>query len=253
MKNQKIKIAIIDLTDCEGCQVELLSLQEKLLELTNNVEIVNWRLAQGKSQKGPYDLALVEGSALTSEEMEILNKVRQESKFLMALGTCATLAGIPGMLDKNKRGYWYKKIYGPKYKPLGVDALPIAAIVKVDYLIHGCPVKGEEVLRVIGEFLSGRLPESPDDSVCFECKAKANPCRLINKQPCLGPITQAGCGAICVSGGEMCWGCFGPRRQHNKKALVKILGKISRPEDIERYFSMFWHRIEADNNKKKKV
>lgn len=254
MARNKLKIAIIDLTDCEGCQVELVSMKEKLLALADNVEILNWRLGQEKKQNGPYDLALVEGSPITKEEIEILKNVRGQSALLVALGTCATLGGIPAMLDKKKRKFWYKKIYGPKYKPSGIDAIPLSAIVKVDYFIHGCPVRASELERVLGEILAGRLPKSPGYSVCFECKAQGNQCRLISKKPCLGPITQGGCQAICISGGEMCWGCFGPRRQHNKAALLKILAKISKPEEIEKYFSMFWHRLENNhkNNKKQK-
>lgn len=250
LNRKKLKIAIFDLTDCEGCQVELVSLKEQLVELADNVEIVNWRLGQKKNQDRPYDVALVEGSPITALEISALKKIRGQSKFLIGLGSCATMGGIPAMLDKEKRNFWYKKIYGSKYKPSGIDAIPIGAVVSVDYLIHGCPIRIKELERVLSEILAGKLPKSPDCSVCFECKAAGNQCRLINHQPCLGPITQAGCGAICVSGGIMCWGCFGPRRQNNKVALLKILKNISTPEEIEKYFSMFWHRLESKENKK---
>lgn len=243
---EKKRIAIIDLTDCEGCQVELLSLQEKLLEFYQNVEIVNWRLIQDKKEEN-YELALVEGSPFTSEEIEILKKIRQQSKILVAFGTCAALGGIPAILPKERRDYWYQKIYGKNYKPRGIDALPLSEVVLVDYVIPGCPINGEEALRIIIDLLHGRQPSLRNYPVCFECKIKGNPCRLLNNKPCLGPITCGGCQAICVSNGEMCWGCFGLREDANLVALEKILKNSSSEKEIQTYFSMFLSRVFKKN------
>ncbi|OGD86941.1 hypothetical protein A2164_01910, partial [Candidatus Curtissbacteria bacterium RBG_13_35_7] len=182
------KIAIFDFTDCEGCEVAIISLREKLLEIADKVEIVNWRLAQKRNDKGPYDIVLIEGTPITQEEIDILKSLRDQTKILVGLGSCATLGGIPAIIDKEARSHWYKTIYGSEYIPKGIDAQPLTAYVKVDYLIHGCPVEKKEVIRVMEELISGKIPKQINYSVCFECKLAGNPCRLLEKKVCLGPI-----------------------------------------------------------------
>ncbi|OGY22333.1 MAG: hypothetical protein A2126_04135 [Candidatus Woykebacteria bacterium GWB1_45_5] len=235
----KPKLAIFDFTDCEGCEVALVSLREKLLDLAGEIEIVNWRLAQRRADEGPYDVVLIEGTPITQEEIDTLKFLREQTKILVGLGSCATLAGIPGIIDKESRGFWYKKIYGEKYKPRGIDALPLTAYVKVNYLIHGCPVEKKEVVRVMEELLAGKAPKPRGYSVCFECKLAGNPCRLLAKKICLGPITQGGCGAICISGGSPCYGCFGLRDSAQIDNLLHTLYKFSDSPEVEQYFSMF--------------
>jgi sulfhydrogenase subunit delta len=241
----KPKVAIFEFTDCEGCQVELVGLKEKLLEIADQVDVVRWRLTQEKAEPGPYDVAIVEGTPIAKDEREMLKWVREQSKFLIGLGTCATLGGIPAIMDEDKRAYWYKKIYGEKYKPRGIDAVPLSAIVEVDFLIHGCPINRGEVVRVVQEILAGKTPKYRGYSVCFECKRAGNPCRLIDGEPCLGPITQGGCGAVCVSGGSACWGCFGLREEADIEGLLDILNKIADEEEIEKYLSMFLKKTKA--------
>ncbi len=235
----KPKVAIFDFTDCEGCEVALISLREKLLELAGEIEIVNWRLAQKRADEGPYDVVIIEGTPVTQHEIDTLKFLREQTKVLIGLGSCATLGGIPGIIDKSARSFWYKKIYGPKYKAKGIDALPLTAYVQVDYLIHGCPVEKKEIVRVMQELLAGKVPRARGYSVCFECKQAGNRCRLLDKKVCLGPITQGGCGAICVSGGSPCYGCFGLRDEPQVDNLLTTLYKFSDSKEAERYFSMF--------------
>jgi coenzyme F420-reducing hydrogenase gamma subunit len=235
----KPKVAIFDFTDCEGCEVSLVSLREKLLELAGQVEIVNWRLAQKRADDGPYDVVLIEGTPVTQDEINALNSLRYQAEFLIGLGSCATLGGIPGIIDKKARSFWYKKIYGPEYTPRGIDALPLTAYVKVDYLIHGCPVEKKEIVRLMEELLAGKAPKARSYSVCFECKLAGNRCRFLEKKICLGPITSGGCGAICVSGGSPCYGCFGLREDAQVDNLLEALYKFSDSGDVEKYFSMF--------------
>lgn len=235
----KPKVAIFDFTDCEGCEVAIISLREKLLDLAGEVEIVNWRVAQKRADEGPYDITLIEGTPATQSEIDTLKYLREQSKFLIGLGSCATLGGIPGIIDRESRSFWYKKIYGEKYKPRGIDALPLTAYVPVDYLIHGCPVEKKEIVRVMTQLLAGKVPKGRGYSVCFECKLAGNSCRLLEKKICLGPITQGGCGAICVSGGSPCYGCFGLKEGAQIDNLLNTLYRFSDSENVERYFSMF--------------
>ncbi len=240
---EKPKVAIYDFTDCEGCEVKLVSLREKLLLLEKRIDITDWRLGQDKKESGPFDITIIEGTPITKHEVDLLKKLREESKVLIGLGACACLGGIPAIIDKNKRKKWYKKIYGEEYKPRGIDALPLSAYVQVDFLIHGCPVDENEIIRIIQDLLAGKEPKYRGYSVCFECKMANNECRIIDQKPCLGPITQGGCNAICISGGSPCYGCFGIREDANIKGLLKILEGITDKKEIERYFLMFLSRI----------
>lgn len=241
----KPKIAIYDFTDCEGCQVEIVSLRERFLAMEERLDIINWRLGQEKKEAGPFDITIIEGTPITQPEIDLLKKLRGESKILIGLGACATLGGIPAIIDKKDRMKWYRKIYGEKYKPRGIDALPLSAYVKVDFLIHGCPVNGQEIVRIVEELLAGKKPAYQGYSVCFDCKLAGNDCRLLNGQPCLGPITQGGCGAICISGGSGCYGCFGLRQGAEIENLLKVLNRITDQKEIEHYFTMFLSKTEA--------
>lgn len=250
---RKPTVALYDFTDCEGCEVSLVSLKEKFLELEEQIDIVDWRLGQEKKSfdiardKGKIFAAIIEGTPITQNEIDILKKLREKSQYLIALGACASIAGIPGIMEKEKREEWYKKIYSPEYKPKGIDALPLSAYAKVDFMIHGCPVNAEEVIRIFEELLLGRKPSYRPYSVCFDCKVKQNQCRIISGKPCLGPITQGGCGAICISGGSPCYGCFGLREGANVEGLKNALKNFASKEEINAYFSMFLNKKEKQN------
>ncbi len=241
--NKLPKIAIYDFTDCEGCEVQIVSLREKILDLEKRVDIVDWRLGQERKEPGPFLATIIEGTPITQAEIDTLKYLRENSTYIIALGACASIAGIPGIVNKKDRKRFYKKIYGEKYKPKGIDSLPLASYQKVDFSIHGCPIDQNELVRILEELLSGKTPSYRPYSVCFECKQAGNECRIINKQPCLGPITQGGCGAVCISGGSPCYGCFGLREDANKEGLIKILEKISDKKTVQRYFSMFLNKI----------
>lgn len=251
--NQKPRIAIYDFTDCEGCEVAIISLREKLLVLEKQIDIVDWRLGQEKKEPGPFLAAIIEGTPITQDEIDTLKWLRENSKYILSLGACASLAGIPGIVEKKDRERFYKEIYGENYKPKGIDALPLHAYVKVDFFIHGCPVNSDEVIKTLEELLSGRIPSYRPYSVCFECKLAGNKCRITEGKPCLGPITQGGCGAVCVSGGSPCYGCFGAREEAGLEALVNALKKIADKKEIKRYFTMFFKQMPEWKEKVKKL
>jgi len=253
MKKELPKVAIYDFTDCEGCEVKLISLRDKLLPLLNLIDVADWRLGQKRKDKGPFLASIIEGTPITRNEIDTLKRLRKNSTYIIALGACASIAGIPGIMNKEDRAKWRKKIYGEKYKGKDVDALPLQAYVKVDFFIHGCPVDEGQLERVLEELLSGKKPSYRGYSVCFECKQAGNKCRLINGEPCLGPITQGGCGAICVSGGSPCYGCFGLREDANIEGLVERLKKITDKKEIERYFTMFHNQMPEWRGQVKKL
>lgn len=247
----KPRIAIYDFTDCEGCEVKLVSLREKLLLLENKVDIVNWRLGQERFEPGPYDITIIEGTPITQYEINLLKDLRENSKILIALGACAALGGVPAIMPEKDRKMWYEKIYSSQYHPKGVDALPLSAHVKVDFSIHGCPVDEEQVVKAVEELLSGKMPSYRGYSTCFECKQAGNKCRIAEEdKPCLGPITQGGCRAICVSGGSPCFGCFGIREEANIPAMIKTLERVADKETVERYLTMFHNKTKEINDNK---
>lgn len=245
----KLTLGIFDFTDCEGCQVELVALKEKLLALAEKVEITNWRLGQKKADWGQFDVALIEGTPLMPEEIDLLKIIRGKSGLVIGLGSCATLGGIPGIMSKEERQKWYEKIYGPGYAGRGIDALPLSAYVEVDFLIHGCPVNGTELARIFSDLITNKKLNYKDFSVCFPCKVANLPCRLLENKPCLGPITQGTCGAICLKGGSPCYGCFGIKEGANIEALLTILNNFAGKEEIENYFSMFHNKSKLYDKK----
>lgn len=239
----KPRIAIYDFTDCEGCEVKLVSLRERLLALENKIDIVNWRLGQERFEPGPYDITIIEGTPITQSEINLLKELRENSKILVALGACAALGGVPAIMPEKDRKMWYEKIYTSQYHPRGIDALPLSAYVPVDFSIHGCPIDEDEVVRVMEDLLSGKKPSYRGYSTCFECKIAGNKCRIAEEnKPCLGPITQGGCKAVCVSGGSPCYGCFGIREEANIPAMIKTLKRVADKETIERYLTMFHNK-----------
>jgi len=237
---KKIKLAIFDLTDCEGCELQIINLKEKLLTILEKVEITTWRLVKEKNSPGPFDIALVEGSAHTKEEIALLKELREKSNYLAALGSCATIGGISSIVGKAKeRKKLFQLIYGPKYRPKAKTSKPIGAYIPVDFYLCGCPVSLSELERVITHLLFGRIPEKLPYPVCLECKLKENECLLIKDQPCLGPITQAGCQAICITEGKYCYGCQGPTKEANIKALKNRFSQFLKNKEIENYLSLF--------------
>jgi len=249
----KPRIAIYDFTDCEGCEVKLLSIKKKLLDLEERFDIVNWRLGQEKFSDGPYDITIIEGTPVTQDEIALLRELRERSGAIVALGACASVAGIPGIMNKDERAKWYKKIYGENYKPKGIDALPLSSYVKVDHMIHGCPIEGDELLRTLEDLLAKKTPKYRGYSVCFDCKKAGNKCRILEEKICFGPITQGGCKAICISGGSPCYGCFGIREEANVEALVKRLKGFASDEEIMRHAEMFFNQIPEYKNKIKEA
>ena len=232
---KKLRTAIYDFTDCEGCEVRLCSLKETLLDIEGRFDIVNWRLAQRACKDGPYDVAIIEGTPVTADEIALLREIREKSEIVVALGACAAIAGVPGIMNLKEREKWYGLIYGPGYKPIGVDAVPLSAYVRVDHMIHGCPIDPDELVRTLEELAVGKKPRYRGWSVCFDCKRAGNECRILNKEICFGPVTQGGCKAVCVSGGSPCYGCFGTREDGNIDGLVRILRAFARPAEISPY------------------
>lgn len=239
--NSKPKIAIFSLTSCEGCQFTLLDLGEKFFEFLEKVELAQCGLLEEESLKCDlFDIAFVEGIPITKEEFKTLKEIREKAKILVSLGTCAALGGIPEMKNYQNKGETIRFIYKQINNIANPEIKEISNFVKVDFSIPGCPINGEEFLRIADELVEGKIPEIPQKPVCTECSLVGTEhCLLRKREPCLGPITLAGCGAICPKSGVMCYGCRGILKNINPKNFIIFLKKMRSQEEIEDNLEIF--------------
>jgi len=233
------QIAIFDFTDCEGCELQILAWKEKLLDFSKTFEIVNWRLIQEKEKKTRFDIALVEGTPVTKEEQKMLKALRKNTDILVALGSCAHLGGIQGMIKEKERKKITRRIYGRRYRAKAIEAKPLSAYVDVDLIIPGCPADIKIIEEVLGSLVKRTKPKQKPYSVCSECKLRENNCLLKRNLPCLGPITAGGCGAICPSHGLECFGCYGKLPGTNWQAMQKNLLERCGKEEAEKHQRIF--------------
>ncbi len=205
----KPRIGFFDFTGCEGCQLSVLNLEEEFLELLDLVEIAEFREVMS-GQTDSLDIAFVEGSICRPEEEERLRAIRAKTRTLVALGACADTAGVNALVRFRDAHQVRRHIYGDDHPHLATDLpRPLSEVVRVDCRIPGCPIDGREFLDVLQALLMGRPPELPSYAVCVECKLAELPCTFDRGDICLGPVTRAGCAAVCIAGGDRCRGCRG--------------------------------------------
>ncbi|GAA2623861.1 oxidoreductase [Paractinoplanes durhamensis] len=227
---------------CDGCQLSLLDCEDELLEVAGRLRIARFLEATRQVLPGPYDVSLVEGSITTPDDAERIRKIREMSGTLVTIGACATAGGIQALRNHADVTEFASMIYPrPDYLSTLATSTPIAAHVDVDYELHGCPVDRRQLLEVIGALLAGRKPNIPAHSVCFECKQRHNVCVVVaHGTPCLGPVTRAGCGALCPAVGRGCYGCFGPAETPNTAAEAALLiGAGMSADDVHRAYRTF--------------
>ena len=222
MSDTKPKLAVHKFSSCDGCQLALLNLGEPLLLLPELVDIVHFAEAGPSDPVARADIALVEGSVSTPEDVERIRQVRENSGLLITIGACATAGGLQALANFADRDAWMAAVYArPDYIETLQVSNPIADYVKVDFEIPGCPVNSRQVVGALRDLLSGVRPRNETQSVCLECKRRGVVCTLVSKgEPCMGPVTVAGCGALCPAVGRGCYGCYGPLKQINDQALA---------------------------------
>jgi coenzyme F420-reducing hydrogenase gamma subunit len=218
-------LAVWKFASCDGCQLTLLSCEDELLPLAETVHIEHFLEASSATGEGPYDVSLVEGSITTEEDVERIRSVRERSRVLVTIGACATAGGIQALRNVSDVDEYRALVYArPEYVHTLATSTPIAAHVRVDHELRGCPIDRGQLLELLGALLAGRRPAIPVHSVCQECKLRGTTCVLVARgTPCLGPVTQAGCGAICPAYGRGCYGCFGPMPGGNTAGLEPAL------------------------------
>lgn len=241
-RQPKPRLAVFKFASCDGCQLSLLDAEDELLAVADAVQIAYFVEASRSFQGGPYDVALVEGSISAPEQVQQIKEVRRQSRYLIAIGACATAGGIQALRNWADADEFTRIVYAhPEYVETLETSSPIAEHVKVDFELRGCPISKHQLLEVVTALLIGRQPRLPVYSVCLECKRRGTACVMVAQGiPCLGPVTQAGCGAICPAYQRGCYGCFGPMEAPNSQSLglqFEAMGVAA--ADIVRLFRSF--------------
>jgi coenzyme F420-reducing hydrogenase gamma subunit len=224
----KPKLAVWKFSSCDGCQLTLLDCEDELVTVAGAFEIAYFLEATRAQSEGPYDLSLVEGSIATAGDLERIRKIRADSKVLITIGACATAGGIQALRNFRHYDSFVSAIYArPEYIDSLATSTAIADHVKVDFELRGCPVDKRQLLDVLAAFLNGRKPRVSPHSVCVECKLSGAVCVMVaHGTPCLGPVTHAGCGALCPRHDRGCYGCFGPAEGINTASLTRHIAEL---------------------------
>jgi len=235
-------LAVWKFASCDGCQLTLLNCEDELAEVAGSVQVANFLEASREVIAGPYDLSLVEGSVTTPADAERIRAVREASRFLVTIGACASAGGIQALRNFRDVDDFLAIVYArPDYIDTLRTSTAIADHVRVDFELRGCPIDRRQLLEVVDAFLHGRKPGIPGHSVCLECKRAGITCVMVaHGTPCLGPVTHAGCGALCPAYNRGCYGCFGPMETPNTEALIPLLRRQGLDErGVERIFQTF--------------
>jgi sulfhydrogenase subunit delta len=217
------KLAVFKFASCDGCQLSLLDAEDELLAVSEAVEIAYFLEARTREVAGPYDVGLVEGSVTTPHDLERIKLIRKQCRYLVAIGACATAGGIQALKNWADVEEFIGAVYAhPDYISTLRTSTPISDHVLVDFELRGCPISKHQLLELVTSLLNGRRPRTPRSSVCVECKRRGTVCVAVAQGvACLGPVTQAGCGAICPSCNRECFGCFGPKERPNLVSLAR--------------------------------
>jgi coenzyme F420-reducing hydrogenase gamma subunit len=236
---EKPRVAFFDFTGCEGCQLQVLNNEASLLDFLSLVEVVNFREAMTESSDNYY-IAFVEGSITREDEIERLRVIRDKAPVLVAFGSCACFGGVNQLKNRFSEMELVKEIVYGNHPIETFEARPVEDVVPVDLRIYGCPVSKSEVEDIVLRLVLGKSVEMPRYPVCMECKARENVCLFDLGEPCLGPVTRAGCGAWCPGSRSRCWGCRGPVEEPNLALLREVMKHHGFSQDtLEEMLSCF--------------
>ncbi len=228
---RKPRLAVWKFASCDGCQLTLLDCEDELLELADTLQIAYFPEA-GPMAGGRYDISLIEGSISAPEDRQRIAEIRRRSTLLVALGACATAGGIQALRNFADAGVIAATVYPhPEFLRALATSTAIAEHVPVDFELRGCPIDKHQLLEVLAALLAGRRPVIAAHSVCIECKSRGAPCVMVRDGlACLGPVTHAGCGALCPAYRRGCYGCYGPQETPNVAALSARLRALGLKE-----------------------
>jgi coenzyme F420-reducing hydrogenase gamma subunit len=234
MERERQSLAVWKFSSCDGCQLSLLDCEDELLALADRLDIAYFLEATSATVEGPYDVSLVEGSITTAHDAERIREIRRQSRALVTIGACANAGGIQALRNFADVDAFTAMVYAePDYISTLATSSPISAHVPVDFELNGCPIDKRQLLEVINAHLNRRRPRVRGHSVCVECKRRGTVCVTVARGvPCLGPVTHAGCGALCPAFDRGCYGCFGPMETPNTAALSRRMAELG-AEDVD--------------------
>ncbi len=238
----KPRLGVFKFSSCDGCQLSLLDCEDELLAVAGAIDIAYFPEATRADDVGHYDLAFIEGSVTTAHEAEMIQDIRARSTALISLGACATSGGIQALKNGADTDAFITSVYAhPEFISTLDTATPISDHVTVDFELRGCPISKHQLIELVAATLAGRKPQTPAHATCIECKMAGHVCVMVTQgTPCLGPVTHAGCGALCPGYARGCYGCFGPKETANTKALASRLSDHGADDKtIQRLFSTF--------------
>lgn len=225
---KKFRLGVFKYSCCAGCEFQLIYFQRHIQEVFQNLELVYCKMAQsGGEEDGPFDIALIEGAITQSEQADQLKRVRRSSRWLLPIGSCAVNGGVPAIKNHTTELEVEERVYKDVRNLHSMRTQAVDAFVRVDGYIRGCPMGEPDLEETVISLLMDKRPSLFDYPVCVECKLRQNVCVLVSwKQPCMGPVTNAGCGALCPSHSRACYGCWGPVKDANSPALARQFEKM---------------------------
>ena len=234
-------VGIVKFASCDGCQLSLLDLEDELLDVVGKFDIVEFPEASSSRSHGPYDVLLVEGAISTEDQLREITELRAQAKTLVTIGACASYGGIQALRNWMDHDAVRAAVYAhPEFIESMATATPVREHVKVDAELHGCPINQDQLRELLASVALGRRPQIREEAVCLECKRRGNVCVLVASGiPCLGPVTQGGCGALCPTFNRGCYGCFGPKELANAKSLAATFMVDRDAADVGRLFAGF--------------
>jgi coenzyme F420-reducing hydrogenase gamma subunit len=226
--DRPLRVGIVKLASCDGCQLAFLDLGPALLDIGARFSIIEFGEASShRSPEGPFDVLFVEGSISTEDQQRHVRHLRDRTTLLVTIGACATSGGIQALRAWAGNDGGIAAVVSAVYaSPELVDTLatatPVADHVEVDAELRGCPIDTRQLVELLTATAIGRRPQLPSESVCVQCKRAGRVCVMVARgEPCLGPIIASGCGALCPGMARGCYGCFGPREAANGRSLAE--------------------------------
>ncbi len=237
----KPRVAVFSFTGCEGCSLAILECENELLSILSLIDLVEWREAMSEKTEEPIDIALIDGSVSTHHDLKTVKQIRERAGTVVAIGACAHNAGLNALKNRYGMGQVKDMVYGAAGAQFDtIPARPISAVIPIEFALPGCPIDRDEFVSTVRDIALGKTPRLKDYPVCVECKRKGNVCVFFQGKFCMGPVTRAGCDAICPTFGDGCEGCRGYVDNPNENAHKEVLQEYGlTAREVMQHFDLF--------------
>lgn len=235
------RVVVVGLASCFGCQLQITNVEAHLMEVLGQIDLRYWQLASSEPMPDEFDVAVIEGAVTTEESERLVQRLREKAAVVIAIGACATTAGIPGMAAEGfiqRPGTVYDNV--PEACGEMISPRAVGAVIDVDYEVRCCPIDSYGFIDVLQRALYGSNKTVSTATMCGSCKRNETGCFFQKGVMCLGLVTQAGCDARCVNLGRPCNGCRGLSPDANLPAAREACRAAGIPvEDFDKALEMF--------------